>query len=314
MRTVSLLLVSNVFMTLHCCLPLHPWSRLFRLPNVLNRLPFLPGILLGIMMAGAPGAAAQQDAPAAQPTGVVLFPRDRIFPKFLADGSVEQFSLAKDVMTRRIVGSIGGIQRLFQFSLASGTLIQIGAGATVYGSFIRSPGQLQVVTADFYVDLPLEFRFSDRFAFRTGWGHYSAHLVDDGIEQLGLASINYAKDYIPLFASYDILSIAVTMYGGVRFDYFTIPQGNAHSVFQVGVQGGDLPVWSLGHLYGAVDIKIRSEVNWGTTQSYQVGLKFLEQGTSGFRFAYTYRTGIDDRGQFYQNRTTVSLVGVYFDL
>jgi len=266
------------------------------------------------MTACAPAAQAQQEAYNISSPGVVLFPRERIFPKFLADGSVEQFSLAKDAMTRRIIGSIGGIQRLFQFSHPSGTAIQVGAGATMYGSFIRSSGQLQVVTADFYVDFPLEFRFSSRFAVRTGWGHYSAHLVDDGIEQLGLASINYAKDYIPLFAAYDIPSISLTMYGGVRIDYFTIPERSAHSLFQVGVQGVDLPVSSWGHIYGAVDIKIRSEVNWGTTQSYQVGLKFLEQGSSGFRFAYTYRTGIDDRGQFYQNRATVSLVGVYFDL
>lgn len=275
---------------------------------------FLRGILLAIMIGCVSIAAAQQEEPAAPSTDAVLFPLNRIFPKFYADGSVEQFSLAKDAMTRRIVGSIGGIQRLVQLTHPSGTLIQLGLGATVYGSFIRSPGQLQVITADFYVDIPVEVRFSGRFALRTGWGHYSAHLVDDGIEQLSLASINYAKDYIPLFAAYEIPSIALTVYGGARFDYFTIPERNAHTLYQVGIQGGDLPVLSLGRLYGAIDIKIRSEVNQGTTQSYQVGLKFLEQGTSGFRFAYTYRTGIDDRGQFYQNRTTVSLVGVYFDL
>lgn len=272
------------------------------------------GILLSVVIAWAPAAVAQHDAAAAPPSGVVLFPRGDIFPKFLADGTVEQFSLAKDAMTRRIVGSIGGIQRLLQVSTASGSLLQIGAGATVYGSFIRSPGQLQVITADFFVDFPVELRLSPRFALRTGWGHYSAHLVDDGIEQLKFSSINYAKDYIPLFAAFEFPSLSVTAYGGVRFDYFSIPERNAHTLIQVGVQGGDLAVFSLGHLYGAVDIKIRSEVNQGTTQSYQLGLKFLEQGTSGFRFAYTYRTGIDDRGQFYQNRTTVSLVGVYFDL
>jgi hypothetical protein len=272
------------------------------------------GVLALAVIGCVPAARAQQEERNTPSSGVVLFPRDRSFPKFFADGAVEQFSLAKDAMTSRIIGSIGGIQRVVQFSHPSGTVMQLGVGATVYGSFIRSPGQLQVVSVDFYVDLPLDIRFSDRFAIRTGWGHYSAHLADDGIEMLQLSSINYAKDYIPLFAAYDIPSIALTMYGGVRFDYFTIPERNARSLFQVGIQGGDLPLFSLGHIYGAVDIKIRSEVNWGTTQSYQIGLKFLEQGTTGFRFAYTYRTGIDDRGQFYQDRTTVSLVGVYFDL
>ncbi len=301
-------------MNLRFYLPPHLPGRLFHLPHCLTHISLLGGILLGAVLACASIGTAEPDSSAQQSTGVVLFPHDRIFPKFYADGAVEQFSLAKDAMTREIIGSIGGIQRLFQLSHPSGTLIQIGAGATVYGSFIRSPGQLQVLTADFYVDLPLEIRFSDRFAVRTGWGHYSAHLVDDGIEQLNLSSINYAKDYIPLFMAYDILPVAVTLYGGVRFDYFTIPERNAHTLLQVGMQGGDLPLFSLGHLYGAIDIKIRSEVNGGTTQSYQVGLKFLEQGSSDFRFAYTYRTGIDDRGQFYQNRATVSLVGVYFDL
>ncbi len=266
------------------------------------------------MMGCTPAATAQQGEPAAHSAGTVFFPRDRIFPKFYADGSVEQFSLAKDAMSKRIVGSIGGIQRVVQLSDGSGTMFQVGIGATVYGSFIRQPSVLQVVNADFYVDFPLDIKLSDRFALRTGWGHYSAHLVDDGIEMLNLASINYAKDYIPLFGAYEIPAVAATVYGGVRFDYFTIPERNAHYLFQVGAQGGDIPVSSWGHFYGAVDIKIRSEVNWGTTQSYQVGLKFLERGSSAFRVAYTYRTGIDDRGQFYQNRTTVSLVGVYFDL
>jgi hypothetical protein len=295
-------------------LPLHFRCILCRLLNLLRYRSIVLSALLGIMIGSVPEAIAQKDTAASRASSLVLFPRETIFPKFLADGSAEQFSLAKDAMTRRIIGSIGGIRRIVQLSYGSGALIQIGAGATVYGSFIRSPGQLQVVTADFYVDFPLEVRFSERLAFRTGWGHYSAHLVDDGIEQLALASINYAKDYIPLLAAYTIPAISTTLYGGVRFDYYSIPERNAHSLIQLGVQGGDIPVWSLCHVYGAVDIKIRSEVNRGTTQSYQLGFTFLEQGTSRFRVAYTYRTGIDDRGQFYQNRTTVSLVGVYFDL
>jgi hypothetical protein len=295
-------------------LPLRFPGRLITCLHILRNWPVALGFLLGVSPGVSSLASAQQDSPALHSPAVVLFPREAIFPKFFADGSAEQFSLAKDAMSRDIIGSIGGIQRLFQFAHSSGALIQIGAGATIYGSFIRSPGQLQVVTADFYVDIPLEIKFSEHFALRTGWGHYSAHLVDDGIEQLHLVSINYAKDYIPLFAAYTLSSIATQLYCGIRFDYFTIPERNAHSLLQFGIQGGDLPVWSLGHLYGAVDIKLRSEVNWGTTQSYQIGLKFMEQGTRGFRFAYTYRTGIDDRGQFYQNRLTVSLVGVYFDL
>lgn len=276
--------------------------------------PSWQNILFGVLLGTAPFSLAQTGETTGTGSSTRLFPRDIIFPKFFADGTVQQFSLAKDTQTRRIVGSIGGIQPIARLTLPGGTLFQVGAGATVYASFIKTPSVLQVVTADFFVDFPLEVRFSEHFAFRTGWGHYSAHLVDDGIEMLKLASINYAKDYVPLFVAYRIPLVDVELYGGARIDYFTIPERNAHTVIQAGLQGGDLPVSTWGHLYGALDIKMRSEAAGGTTQSYQVGLRFLEDGPRGFRVAYTYRTGIDDRGQLYRTRTSLSLVGLYFDL
>jgi hypothetical protein len=295
-------------------LRLHPGGGLFRIPNLLMAFPSWQNIMLGVLLGMAPVALAQTGEATGMGSRIRIFPRDPLFPKFLADGTVQQFSLAKDAQTRRIVGSIGGIQPIARLTLPGGTLVQVGAGATVYASFIKTPSVLQVVTADFFVDFPLEVRFSERFALRTGWGHYSAHLVDDGIEMLKLASVNYAKDYVPLFVAYSIPSVNVEMYGGARIDYFTIPERNAHTIVQVGLQGGDLPVSTWGHIYGALDIKARSEAAGSTTQSYQVGLKFLEDGPRGFRVAYTYRTGMDDRGQFYRSRTSVSLMGLYFDL
>ena len=137
--------------SLPSCASSQPFLSRSALPD---RSLFRWGILLGLRTGCASVAAAQQEDSAGQSKGTVLFPRERIFPKFLADGTAEQFSLAKDAMTRNIIGSIGGIQRLVQFSHSSGTIVQIGLGATVYGSFVRSTGQLQVVTADFYVDVP----------------------------------------------------------------------------------------------------------------------------------------------------------------
>ena len=62
-----------------------------------------------------------------------------------------------------------------------------------------------------------------------------------------------------------------------------------------------------------MDIKFKSEVEWATTQSYQIGFKILDKDPRAIRFAYTYRTGIEDRGQFYKDRVKLSLIGVYFD-
>jgi hypothetical protein len=240
------------------------------------------------------------------------FPTESIFPKFLADGTAQGFSLNKNAYTKRWVGGIGGLLRFYQINYDN-LKIQIGLGATVYASLIRRPDVLDVQTAGFFVDFPVEFRFSETFAVRTGYGHYSAHLVDDGIEALKLHSINYAKDYFPVYAAYRFDERGSWIYGGFRFDTYTIPEYHKRWNIQAGIEGGNYKIVSGIKLYGAVDIKFKSEVAWATTQSYQVGLKLLEKGARAIRLAYTYRTGIEDRGQFYKNRVKLSLMGVYFD-
>ncbi len=247
-------------------------------------------------------------------TGSVFrwFPSERIFPKLFADGMAEQMSLGKDMQTRRWIGSIGGVQRVVEWTPDS-LVIQAGVGSTVYVSLIRQPGMLQVMTADFYVDFPVDIRLTRRFVLRTGWGHHSAHLVDDGIEVLQLHSINYAKDYIPLLFGAWLPEIDGFAYGGGRIDYYTIPERSAHGILQGGIQASVHAFGSGPELYAAIDLKAISEASWGTTQSYQLGMTALRSGTSALRLAYTFRTGIDDRGQFYRQHTDISSMGLYFD-
>ncbi len=240
------------------------------------------------------------------------FPERPLFPRLVADGTGQQLSLSKDLTSKRIVGSIGGLQRLLGTSLA-GCPLQISVGATVYGNFIRQPNVLDVVTMDFFVDLPIDIRLWDGLTLRTGWGHYSAHLADDGIEALGQHSINYAKDYIPVFVAYDVPVIKGFVYGGTRIDYFTIPVRTGHFVVEGGCEFGNIPLAAWVTIYGAIDLKTRQEISWGSTQSYQVGFRFIQQGPRAFRFAYTYRTGADERGQFYDRPLTSSLVGLFLD-
>ncbi len=245
-------------------------------------------------------------------TGFHWFPDAPLFPRLVADGTGQQMSLSKDLNSKRIVGSIGGLQRMFQTTLFDLPL-QWSVGATVYGNFIRQPDVLDVVTVDFFVDLPIDIRLSDRLVLRTGWGHYSGHLADDGIEALGQHSINYAKDYIPIFAAFTVPAFKGFLYGGSRIDYFTIPERSAHFVLEGGAEFANLPISSSMNVYGAIDIKCRQEVAWGTTQSFQAGIRFIMYGPRALRFAYTYRTGADERGQFYKQRLTSSLIGVFLD-
>ncbi|MFH1194217.1 MAG: DUF1207 domain-containing protein [bacterium] len=244
--------------------------------------------------------------------GIEFFPNERVFPKIFADGTAQQFSLNKDLLSRRFIGAIGSSQRILQFYFYD-YLVQVSLGATVYASLYKQPDVVEVHTACFFVDLPFDIRLTDNLVLRTGYGHYSAHLADDGVDKLNIKAINYAKDYIPLITAYKVDNPNLWLYGGIRFDTYTIPEYNKRWNIQIGIEGGDIILTEGIKLYGAVDIKFKSEAAWGSTQSYQAGLKFFESESSAIRFAYTYRTGLEDRGQFYTKRVSLSLIGLYFD-
>jgi hypothetical protein len=227
-------------------------------------------------------------------------------------GTAHQLGFSKDFTTSLIRGSIGYQGPLLEAVLGS-TQMQIGAGATVLASIIKRPRLLQVVTVDFLVEFPIDIRLSDRMALRTGYGHFSAHFADDGIEILARSSINYAKDYILLLGVWRLPEAKISLYGGGQYDYHSIPEEEKHWVAQWGCETENLRLGAEAFLYAAIDLKWKSEVAWASTQSYQCGVRLFPRGERAVRIAYTYRTGIDDRGQFYSERTDISQVGVYLD-
>ena len=241
-----------------------------------------------------------------------VFPEKRLFPRLLADGTSHQLGIDKDLLTRQWIGHIGAVRPVAEVTFC-GHAVQVGIGATVHTSILREPGVLQVVTADFSVDFPVDIQVSSALTLRTGYGHFSAHLVDDGIEILQKQSVNYAKDFITLLGAFALPTIGGHVYGGGRWDFHSLPEESKHWMVQCGFEAGNVLLWPEVRLYAAMDLKLKSEVAWGSTQSYQLGVKFFERNDSALRIAYTYRTGIDDRGQFYREKSDFSLVGVFFD-
>ena len=67
-------------------------------------------------------------------------------------------------------------------------------------------------------------------------------------------------------------------------------------------------------LYAAFDLKLKEQVAWGTTQSYQVGARLHIGKDLPLSVAYTYRTGFEERGQLYDQKVTRNLVGLYLEL
>ena len=167
---------------------------------------------------------------------------------------------------------------------------------------------------DFVVDFPIDIRLTPELSLRTGYGHFSAHIADDGIEVLGIRSINYAKDYLTLLTAYRFPVAHGMAYAGGRYDFHSLPEAGKHWVVQLGGEAHPLSLFEGATLYAAVDVRYKEETAWQSIQSYQLGLAFRGDTDASVRISYTYRTGGDDRGQFYRHTTSAHLLGMFFDL
>ncbi|MEW6512237.1 MAG: hypothetical protein AB1428_14905 [Bacteroidota bacterium] len=246
----------------------------------------------------------------AQPS-VEFFPGDKIFPRFRADALAHQLSLSKVTDNREWIGAIGGQVPIV--NVADGDLtVQFGIGASVFNRIIKTSGHITVFTVDYRVDFPVDVKLKE-IVLRIGYGHISNHYADDGIEILQRRSINAVKDYIQVGVARAVGIIAGEVYAAALYNYHTEPLPDRRWVLQAGGGFGNTSLASWLWIYGAIDLKLKEEVNWGSTQSYQVGFRFVPRAEYALRLAYTFRTGFEERGQLYNQSVAASLISLFID-
>ena len=241
-----------------------------------------------------------------------FLPEQKIFPLFTADGLSHQLSLTRVTENREWIGAVGGSVPILQLSLPQMTM-QASVAVTIFNRLIKTPDHLTVYTVDFKVDFPLDIRLSD-LALRIAAGHISCHFADDAIELLGKHSIQHINDYVSLDGAYDVSAILGYVYGGFNYSYGTQPVAFRPWLLQVGTEFANIKLHKEISVYGAIDLKVRQEVGWGSTRSFQVGVKLFPHLNRRLRLAYTLRLGFEDRGQFYWNQETLNLVSAFIDL
>ena len=246
---------------------------------------------------------------------VTLIPNKQFIPTFTASGTEHRLSYSKNLNNGSFYAGLGGSipAALVRYK---GIECLIGVSGTVYTTLVSAGVKFQVTNADYYADVTFDFPLSEETTLRLGSGHTSHHLVDDAVITSGATRVlNYARDYVQMFAVQKIALLRGFVYGGTYYNRsFLI---NVHRdgifLFQFGADGGNLPIYGPLSLYGAVDIKFRGEVNYGSTQSYQIGVRAKNDQFQALRLALTYRTGMDERGQFYNQRITTQTIGLFFD-
>lgn len=241
-----------------------------------------------------------------------FFPAKKLYSKSYADALEHQFSLNKQMETAQWFGNIGGYLPVVDITLDKKYTLQVSAASTVFNTLIIKGKHIQVYTVDYQVDFFFDIPLQETSIFRFVWGHLSAHYSDDGITELGFYPISYVRDYIGIKMQQKFPCINGKLYAGAVYNFHNEPRQNRHMTYTIGGDAAYKLTDSFS-LYGAVDIKIKSEVFFGTTQSYQVGLKTKEINGIVFRIAYTHRRGFEERGQIYQQKDTKNSIGFYFD-
>lgn len=241
---------------------------------------------------------------------IEFLPATKIFPPFTADALTHQISLSHITHNRDWIGTIGGSIPLAQLHLED-VEMQVSTAASTFNRLITPPG-LTVYTTDFKVDFPLDVRVSST-SFRFDLGHYSCHFADDGIELLGKHSLQSVKDYFVIAVARDVELIRGHAYLAGHWLYHNVPVRNKNWQVQLGAEAGNIEVNRYVRLYCAIDLKLKQEVSWGSTQSYQIGARLFQRGTRALRLAYTLRRGFDERGQFFDQHEDVSLFSAFVD-
>lgn len=242
---------------------------------------------------------------------LTVFPEKKKVPEFIADGTAHRFSIGKALQSGHLYGTIGGTLPLAESPIV-GKGIQASLGVSV-STELHPQQNVAVISTEFYIDyLLLDVFWTDNIFNRIGVGHTSHHLSDNAFDILQTAKpIDYSRDYIKAFVGYSDSGFRV--YAGVNYGYwFVIDHPVEKSLMpEAGVEASLVQFGEGLFGYGAVDVKLRQELRYGSTIRLQAGVQFQNGTDRLFRLALTHQTGLEERGQFHGQRlavTTISLV------
>lgn len=243
-----------------------------------------------------------------------FFPETTFVSQFTADANAHRLSVENILISKNVKTTLGEMFPVANIDLF-GTTMQASIGGSVHFE-LHPIGQAQIVSNEYYVDfITLDIPTLQNYFLRFVSGHTSHHLSDNWYERLMLTTaVRYSRDYLRLFFIYEQQN-ELQWYFGVDYAYIaTIGQRiNKPWVFQA---GGRIDVVKLGDefvMYLAADSKIRHEANFAATNVIQCGITIPIQHEQRLRFAYQFRSGLDERGQFFPQHRTLHTLGFIFD-
>jgi len=245
-----------------------------------------------------------------------FFPETTYVSPFAADGHAHRVNVENILFTKNVRASMGGLFPIFNLDLF-GTATQAAISGSIH--FELNPyGQAHVISNDYYVDfVTLTTPLAEQYFVQTIAGHTSHHLSDNWYERLKLTSaIRYSRDYVKIFLVREA-GVNDQFYAGADYAYIYTVNGLRTSKRWILQAGGKLPLVELYTtvvLYAAVDCKVYQKADFAATNTIQIGVMTPMQKGKILRISYQFRTGLDERGQFYPQHRMLNTIGFAIEL
>ncbi len=245
-----------------------------------------------------------------------FFPETTYVSAFAADAHAHRMMIENIVLTKNERASMGGLFPIVAIDMF-GTTVQANLAASVHFE-LHPMGQAHVVSNDYYVDyLLLDIPVHQNYFARFVTGHTSHHLSDNWYERLKLtAAIRYSRDYVKLFMIRET-GANDQFYLGADYAYIFTVNGLRTFKRWTLQTGGKISLAELHPditLYAAADCKVRQEAGFAATNTLQLGVALPMQRGKILRVLYQYRTGLDERGQFYLQHRILNTVGFSIEM
>ncbi len=245
-----------------------------------------------------------------------FFPETKYVSPFAADGHAHRVNVENILFKKNVRATMGGNFPILNIDLF-GTTTQASISGSIH--FELNPyGQAHVISNDYYVDfVTLNVPLTEGYFLQAIAGHTSHHLSDNWYERLKLTSaIRYSRDYIKLFFIRET-GMNDQFYIGADYAYIFTVNGlriNKRWTFQTGGKISLAELYTNIIFYAAADCKVRQEAEFTATNTIQLGIATPMQHGKMLRVSYQFRTGLDERGQFFPQHRIINTVGFAIEL
>jgi len=247
-----------------------------------------------------------------------LPPSHEVFRPLRADPRELQYAVrvVEPVSHRPLAeAAVGDYLGLYRWDLGDGKVFQTSVGGGAFGRFDLSVKTNDLETADYYGNLPFDYRdgaWSTRFMVY----HASSHLGDDFIKTTGREPDKHAWDNLKWLESYEPLD-SLRLYGGYNYVFRTLPGGIGRHAVQGGVELQS--PWMAGRhvqFYWANDLQSWERMGWNPMFNSQAGFTVANKpgDVRAVSFFLEYSAGRQPQGQFYLQQECRWSLGIQFHL